>query len=53
MIIQVNVEIGYAPLASELVIEARVSDGISPYADTEMLADDGATNSPCWFCILA
>ena len=44
-----NVEIGYAPAASALVIEQRVSAGITPEAAAEMVADEGNTNSPLAF----
>ena len=37
---------GYAPAASELVMEQRVAAGISPAAAAEIVADDGRTNSP-------
>ena len=37
---------GYAPAASESVMEQRVSAGISPDAAAEIVADDGRTNSP-------
>lgn len=45
MMIHVKQLIGYAPDASELVIDVRVSAGISPDAAAEIDADDGSSNS--------
>ena len=53
MMIQVKQLIGYAPLAEELVMEVRVSVGISPEADAEMLSEVGLTNSPLAFMSVA
>ena len=42
-----------APLADELVMEVRVSAGISPEAEAEILSEVGFTNSPFAFIKVA